>query len=74
MAKSTKTKEKCLVAVQFAGKSYDVEEIQRLCREDYLNREDAPEPIAELSVYVNVDEQKAYYVVNDIVKGWFVAL
>ena len=73
MARTTKKTTTSIFAVQFAGKSYDYKDIETLCKQDYESRGET-EPITDLKIYVNTDEQRAYYVVNDIVKGLFVTL
>lgn len=74
MARASKAKTMSTFAVQFAGKSFDPKEIEQLCKEDYASRAEGTDPITDIKIYVNTDEQRAYYIVNDVVNGWYVAL
>ena len=56
------------LAVQFAGKDYSTEDIMKLAKDAYKATKNKA-AIKTLNVYVNTDDSKAYYVVNDEFKG-----
>ena len=60
-AKKTVAKE--AVYVQFAGKSYSYDELTKLAKTTFKATKNKEE-IKSLDVYVNVDDSRAYFVVN----------
>lgn len=56
------------VAIQFAGKDISTEAIIKLAKENYKGNKNK-EAIKTLNVYVNVDDNRVYYVVNDKIEG-----
>lgn len=65
-AKKVEVKE--TVAVQFAGKDYASEVIVKLVKDAYKATKNKA-AIKTLNVYVNTDDSRAYYVVNDEFHG-----
>ena len=55
-------------AVQFAGKDYSSEAIVKLCKDAYKATKNKA-AIKTINVYVNIDDSRAYYVVNDEFHG-----
>ena len=56
------------LAVQFAGKDYSTEAIMKLVKDGYKATKNKA-AIKTLDVYVNIDDSRAYYVVNDEFHG-----
>ena len=65
-AKKTVAKES--LAVQFAGKDYSTDAIMKLVKDSYKATKNKA-AIKTLNVYVNTDDSRAYYVVNDEFHG-----
>ena len=65
-AKKVEVKES--FAVQFAGKDYSSDAIVKLVKDAYKATKNK-EAIKTLNVYVNTDDSRAYYVVNDEFHG-----
>ena len=63
-----KTAAKETLAIQFAGKDYSSEAIMKLVKESYKATKNKA-AIKTLNVYVNVDDSRAYYVVNNEFHG-----
>ena len=63
-----KTAAKETLAIQFAGKDYSTEAIMKLVKESYKATKNKA-AIKTLNVYVNVDDSRAYYVVNNEFHG-----
>ncbi|MCR4612020.1 MAG: DUF6465 family protein [Lachnospiraceae bacterium] len=49
--------------VQFAGKSFETAEVIKMCKEAF-KAENKKKAMDELTVYINVDDSTAYYVVK----------
>ena len=56
------------LAVQFAGKDYSTEAIMKLVKDAYKATKNKA-AIKTLNVYVNTDDSRAYYVVNNEFHG-----
>ena len=56
------------LAVQFAGKDYTSEAIIKLAKDAYKATKNKA-AIKTINVYVNTDDSRAYYVVNDEFHG-----
>ena len=56
------------VAIQFAGKDLSTESLIKLAKEDYKANKNK-DAIKTLDVYVNVDDNRVYYVVNGNIEG-----
>ncbi|MDO4966848.1 MAG: DUF6465 family protein, partial [Lachnospiraceae bacterium] len=61
---------KATVAVQFAGKDYSAEQLVKMAKAAYKATKNKEE-MKKLEVYVNVDDSRAYYVVNGVAAGSF---
>ena len=56
------------VAIQFAGKDLSTESLVKLAKENYKSNKNK-DAIKTLDVYVNVDDNRVYYVVNGNIEG-----
>ncbi|OUN22778.1 DUF6465 family protein [Pseudoflavonifractor sp. An85] len=68
-ATRTTTKKVELAYVQFAGKEWDMAEIVKKAKEDYLAQGNKATSMKKFCVYVKPEEGVAYYVVNDTETG-----
>jgi len=67
-AAAAKTVAKETLAVQFSGKDYSAETIIKLAKDAYKATKNKA-AIKTINVYVNTDDSRAYYVVNDEFHG-----
>lgn len=58
-----------LAYVQYAGKEWDMAEIVKKAKEDYLAQGNKATAMKKFCVYVKPEEGLAYYVVNDTETG-----
>ena len=58
-----------LAYVQFAGKEWDMAEVVKKAKEDYLAQGNKATSMKKFCVYVKPEEGLAYYVVNDTETG-----
>jgi len=65
----TTTKKVELAYVQFAGKEWDMAEVVKKAKEDYLAQGNKATSMKKFCVYVKPEEGVAYYVVNDTETG-----
>ena len=61
-------KEKQLI-VQFAGKDYDISNLEAIVKKDWKDAGRKVNELETLNVYVKPEEGKAYYVVNKEFEG-----
>ncbi|MDO4189229.1 MAG: DUF6465 family protein, partial [Lachnospiraceae bacterium] len=67
-APAKKVAAKETLAVQFAGKDYSAEAIMKLAKDAYKATKNKA-AVKTINVYVNIDDSRAYYVVNDEFHG-----
>ncbi len=60
------------IEIQFGGTSFEPGDIIERCKAAYKGN--SRKQIKTIAVYVNMDERKAYYVVNDKEEGAFITL
>ncbi len=65
----TTTKKVELAYVQFAGKEWDMAEVVKKAKDDYLAQGNKATSVKKFCVYVKPEEGVAYYVVNDTDTG-----
>lgn len=63
------TKKVELAYVQYAGKEWDMAEVVKKAKEDYLAQGNKAASMKKFCVYVKPEEGLAYYVVNDTETG-----
>lgn len=63
------TKKVEVAYLQFAGREWDMSEIVKKAKEDYLAQGNKAASMKKFCVYVKPEEGVAYYVVNDVDTG-----
>ena len=60
---------KTSLVLEYAGKSIDEKELYRKIKEQWIEDGKKLKDIVTLHLYVKPEESKAYYVINDSLKG-----